>query len=807
MGSTNGLQNNALVVNTIDGLTTIYATAIYDNGTLISTGNYVPYQNAVSTVNLAGQDFINVSNFSTLSAVATKATVGLISTNGISTSNISTNTLSIQSAPAGTANTYIALNTLGQVIGYTPQLLIPSTLSTVQILVSTMTVSSITNSTMVTTTLRGKDAFLSTLTVNDIYISTMTFSTFTQSGSAPLSINGLLTSLTTITAPTFAGNLSGTATDATNCRVDAPIAVMYLTGSINAGTGTAQRLSNSAPLSYNNTYGYLSTPTIRLGNVPAGTIASASYLGINALGSTVIGSVSGGGSDFNALTASTLRVYSTANISTLLFTTAPPIGAITQYLGLNSVNSTVTSTLLLPTKLETTGVTTGSLYYPTFVNGNSATPTQFAYTTDGTSSYPLSYSLTSKAFSAQYMSTSGVYAPAPLSGLVLGVSGDATSYMSLTAGVGTFNGNVQTVGGTVYSNATTALTLNGGYGTINMQVVGTTYLQLFSNYVSLSNGLNTILTNSQTFLQIAGASSATVDTNFNFENLTPYGTLTTASNSLNMICSNATLGSLSATNTNGASAATYGSSQLALKVLAPSGVSGTAGTLTTYATVTTAGLVGVKPFQAFSFTATNAAWAFPTGAKALWIKLVGAGSGASGSGYVARNVGTAGTATTMSGSGISPTLSGAGGLATGSYGGTAPIGTNGNIMNCYGSYGGAGMYAGPVTFNTYMPGGTGGSSPFGGGGGGGDTWYNTAGTPGYQGSGGGGGAGPMNTGQGPGMGGTGGMSGGYLEHYIANPSGTYNITIGAGGTGGTSSGQGYSGGNGGNGFVVVYAYF
>jgi len=228
---------------------------------------------------------------------------------------------------------------------------------------------------------------------------------------------------------------------------------------------------------------------------------------------------------------------------------------------------------------------------------------------------------------------------------------------------------------------------------------------------------------------------------------------------------------------------------------------------TTIATIDTSGLVGVKPFQAFSFTASNAAWAFPTGAKALWIKLVGAGSGGSGGGYVARNVGTAGTATTMSGSGISPTLSGAGGLATGSYGGTAPIGTNGNIMNCYGSYGGAGMYAGPVTFNTYMAGGTGGSSPFGGGGGGGDVWYYSFGTPGYQGSGGGGGAAAMNTGQGPGMGGTGGGSGGYLEHYIANPSGTYNITIGVGGTGGASSGQGYAGGNGGNGFVVVYAYF
>ena len=52
MASTNGLQNNALIVNTIDGLTTIYASSIYDGGTLITPGNYVPYTGATATVDL-----------------------------------------------------------------------------------------------------------------------------------------------------------------------------------------------------------------------------------------------------------------------------------------------------------------------------------------------------------------------------------------------------------------------------------------------------------------------------------------------------------------------------------------------------------------------------------------------------------------------------------------------------------------------------------------------------------------------------------------------------------------------------------
>ena len=56
MASINGLQNNNLIVNTIDGLQTIYATSIYDNGVLVDTGAYVPYTGATAPVNLGGQE-------------------------------------------------------------------------------------------------------------------------------------------------------------------------------------------------------------------------------------------------------------------------------------------------------------------------------------------------------------------------------------------------------------------------------------------------------------------------------------------------------------------------------------------------------------------------------------------------------------------------------------------------------------------------------------------------------------------------------------------------------------------------------
>ena len=64
MASTNGLQTNSLNVNTIDGLTAIYATSIYDNGIPINPSSYVPYIGAITLVDL---NYQNVQNINTLS--------------------------------------------------------------------------------------------------------------------------------------------------------------------------------------------------------------------------------------------------------------------------------------------------------------------------------------------------------------------------------------------------------------------------------------------------------------------------------------------------------------------------------------------------------------------------------------------------------------------------------------------------------------------------------------------------------------------------------------------------------------------
>lgn len=113
MASTNGLQNNSLVVATIDGLTTIYATAIYDNGVLLNPGNYVPYSGAVAPVNLGGQELqtsfvpVNGSDVVNLTALQASNTyiLGIASTNFVpytganSDTTLGTYKMSSSSAP------------------------------------------------------------------------------------------------------------------------------------------------------------------------------------------------------------------------------------------------------------------------------------------------------------------------------------------------------------------------------------------------------------------------------------------------------------------------------------------------------------------------------------------------------------------------------------------------------------------------------------------------------------------------------------------------------------------------------------
>jgi hypothetical protein len=130
MASTNGLQNNALVVNTIDGLTTLYATSIYDNGQVVDPGSFVPYTGAIFNVDLNNNQLNDVNSLQVNSSIAAASltTTGLITTNSLqvnssiaaasltTTGLITTNTLKINSVPSGTQTSLLAVDSSGNVI-------------------------------------------------------------------------------------------------------------------------------------------------------------------------------------------------------------------------------------------------------------------------------------------------------------------------------------------------------------------------------------------------------------------------------------------------------------------------------------------------------------------------------------------------------------------------------------------------------------------------------------------------------------------------------------------------------------------
>jgi hypothetical protein len=115
MASINGLQNNALIVNTIDGLTTISATTIYDNGVPIDPGSYVPYTGAIFNVDLNNNQLLDVNTLQVNAGISAQT----VTTSGL----VSANTLNIASVPAGTQTSLLAVDASGNVIqGASPTL-------------------------------------------------------------------------------------------------------------------------------------------------------------------------------------------------------------------------------------------------------------------------------------------------------------------------------------------------------------------------------------------------------------------------------------------------------------------------------------------------------------------------------------------------------------------------------------------------------------------------------------------------------------------------------------------------------------
>lgn len=193
----------------------------------------------------------------------------------------------------------------------------------------------------------------------------------------------------------------------------------------------------------------------------------------------------------------------------------------------------------------------------------------------------------------------------------------------------------------------------------------------------------------------------------------------------------------------------------------------------------------------------------PSGVYQIKVRMVGGGGG--GTGVGGNSTGASNGGTSLFGSLLSAT----GGSFDGNFGGAGGSGTItapavGTVFT-----GGSGRGYGLNQANgaTEMPGGTGGTNPFGGGGkgatagnAGGDASPNTG-----AGGGGGGSTNTVNSASG-----TGGGAGGYVEailplsYLAANP--TISYTVGAAGTGGLGAG-GINGGAGGSGYIEITEFF
>jgi len=207
------------------------------------------------------------------------------------------------------------------------------------------------------------------------------------------------------------------------------------------------------------------------------------------------------------------------------------------------------------------------------------------------------------------------------------------------------------------------------------------------------------------------------------------------------------------------------------------------------------GLTSV-PHTVQVFTSGSGTYTTPANVKAIWVRMVGGGGGAGGTGVGSPTAGGNGGNTTFGssfltcngGTGSNPT-SGSPALAGGS--------ATGGDINITG--GGGTAYNGTVTGGTGMPGG---NSAFGGSGAGGGP--NGAGLDAAPNSGsGGGGAGSS----GASVSSTSASAGGYLEKLIASPSATYAYAVGAGGTAGAAGTNGFVGGAGGSGVIIVTEYY
>ena len=243
-----------------------------------------------------------------------------------------------------------------------------------------------------------------------------------------------------------------------------------------------------------------------------------------------------------------------------------------------------------------------------------------------------------------------------------------------------------------------------------------------------------------------------------------------------------------------------GSTSGAITIAAPA-VSGT-NTLTLPAATGTIALYAAP--QVTIYASGSGTYTVPTGAKWLYIKMVGAGGGGGGGGATNGGAGGTGGSTTFGTSLLTCTGGGTVG-SIGSSAGTATINSPATGISLTGNLGqGFSAYVASVQSH-FGAGGVGGAGPFGGAGSGS---ANTSGSAASANTGAGGGGGGANSVASLQYTGAGGGGGGYIEAYITSSlSSTYAYAIGAGGAGGTAGTGGYAGAAGGSGLIIITAYF
>ena len=204
-----------------------------------------------------------------------------------------------------------------------------------------------------------------------------------------------------------------------------------------------------------------------------------------------------------------------------------------------------------------------------------------------------------------------------------------------------------------------------------------------------------------------------------------------------------------------------------------------------------------------TLTSGSGTYTTPANVKYIKVRMVGGGGGGSGSGVTSGGIGSAGGATIF-GSSLLTANGGAGGTGggnTGGIGGIASISLPAiSIVSLKGANGQGGGTIGSAAVN--LTGGMGGSSFFGSAGAGSVAAASGISAISNSGSGGGGAGSSTTLNM---WAGSGGGAGGFIEALLTP--GTYNYSIGLGGSGGAAGTSGFAGGSGGSGIIIIEEYY